>query len=153
VGKLLRQLHLDHRSACPLSVTTAVKAVVQGNYLKPMVHHSFNDLPHWLKEADAAITPSSFQDEDSDNPPELDGYLALVPNGLDKPNQRVPFVPCAHIIRSHLWVLLQLYPLQPLLEMFPPHAGGSYTAAIGQLRNRNPYLAIGRHVILDFSGK
>ena len=87
-----------------------------------MVHHSFDDLPYWLKEADAAIIPTSFWDEDSDNPPELDGYLALIPDGLDEPNQRVPFVPCAHIIRSRLWVLLQLYPLQPLLEMFCLHA-------------------------------
>ncbi len=62
-----------------------------------MVHHSFDDLPDWLKEADAAIIPASFWDEDSDDPPKLNGYLALVPNSLDEPYQRVPSVPCAHM--------------------------------------------------------
>ena len=71
-----------------------------------MVHHPFNDLPNWLKEANATIIPASIQDEDSDDPPELDGYLAFIPNNLDEPNKRVPFVPCAHIIRSRLRVLL-----------------------------------------------
>ena len=105
-----------------MPVATAVKAVVWGNYFKPMVHHSFDDLPYWLKEANAAIIPTSFWDEDSDDPPKLNGYLALVPDGLDELNQRVPFVPCAYIIWSRLRVLLQLYPLKPLLEMFRPHA-------------------------------
>ena len=69
-----------------MPVATALKAVVQGNYLKPMVHHSFDDLPYWLEEADAATIPTSFWDEDSDDPPKLDGYLALVLDGLDEPN-------------------------------------------------------------------
>jgi hypothetical protein len=48
VGKLLSQLCLNHRSACPLPITAAMQAVMQGNHLKPMVHHPFDDLPYWL---------------------------------------------------------------------------------------------------------
>ena len=81
-----------------MPVATAVEAVVQGNYLEPMVHHLFYDLPNWLEEAGAAIIPASFWDEDSDDPPKLDGYLALVPDSLGELDQRVPFVPCAHIV-------------------------------------------------------
>jgi len=109
VGKLLRQLRLDYRS--PRPVATAVKAVVQGNQLKPFVHHLFDDLPNWLEEANAMIISASFWDEDCDDPPELDGYLALIPDGLNKSNQRLPFFPCAHIIWSCHRVLLRLCPL------------------------------------------
>jgi hypothetical protein len=51
-----------------------------------MVHHSFDDLPYWLKEANALIVPIAFGDEDSDNPPKLEGYPAFVLDGLDKPS-------------------------------------------------------------------
>jgi len=111
VGKLLCQLRLNHRSSRPLPVATAMKAVVQGNHLKPFDYHLFDDLPNWLKEADATIISASFRDEDCDNPPELDGYLAFVPNGMNKSNQHVPFFPCAHIIQSLLLVFLLLCPI------------------------------------------
>jgi len=72
-----------------------------------MTHHHYNDLPNWLKEATAAIIPTTFWDEDSYDPPELDGYLAFIPDGLDEPNEHVPSVPCAHIIwPCPLWILL-----------------------------------------------
>ena len=111
VGKLLRQLCLDQCSPGPSPMAPAVQAIMQDDCLKPMVHHPFDDLPDWFEEADATVIPASFRDEDSDDPPKLGGYLALVPNSLDKPNQYVPFVPCAHIVQSRLWVLLQLYAL------------------------------------------
>ncbi len=63
MGKLLHQLHLNHSSAGPSPVATAMEAVVQGNYLRSMVHHLLNDFLNWLKEADAFIIPASFQDE------------------------------------------------------------------------------------------
>jgi len=78
VDKLLRTLCLDYRSPRPSPIAKAVKAVVQGNHVMSFVHHPFNDLPNWLKEADAMIISTSFRDEDCDDPPELDGYLALL---------------------------------------------------------------------------
>jgi hypothetical protein len=51
-----------------------------------MVHHPFDDLPFWLKKANAAIVPAAFGDEDSDCPPEFEGYLTLITDGLDKPS-------------------------------------------------------------------
>jgi hypothetical protein len=84
VGKLLSQLCLYHCSVCSSPVPAALQAVVQGNHLKPMIHHPFNDFPYRLKVADAAIIPTAFGDEESDNPPKLDGYLAFIPDGLDK---------------------------------------------------------------------
>jgi hypothetical protein len=86
VGKLLSSLHFNHCSACSLPVVTAMLAVMQGNHLKPMVHHPFNDFSNQLKEANPAIVLTTFQDEDSDNPPKLDGYPTLIPDGLDKPS-------------------------------------------------------------------
>ena len=54
VSKLLRQLRLNHRSSGPPPIAAAVKAVVQGDRLEPLVDHPFDDLPNWLEEADAA---------------------------------------------------------------------------------------------------
>ncbi len=86
MGKLLSQLCLYHCSTCSLPVPAAEQAVVQGNHLKPIVHHPFkNDFPYWLEEANATIIPTAFGDEDSEDPPKLDGYLAFIPGGLDKP--------------------------------------------------------------------
>jgi hypothetical protein len=84
VGKLLSQLCLNHCSACPLPILAAVQAVGQGNDLKLMVHHLFNDLSYWLKEADAAIVPTAFGDEVNDYPPELEGYLTFISDALDR---------------------------------------------------------------------
>jgi hypothetical protein len=85
VGKLLGQLCLYHRSACSLPILAAVQAVMQGNHLEPMIHHPFDDFLDWLEEANAKIILTTFGDEDSDNPPKLDAYLAFIPDGLDKP--------------------------------------------------------------------
>ncbi len=85
MDKLLSQLCLYHRSACSLPVPAAVQVVVQGNHLKLMVHHPFNDFTYWLEEANAAIISTAFGDEDSDDPPKLDGYRDCIPDGLDKP--------------------------------------------------------------------
>ncbi len=86
VGKLLSQLCLNHHGACPLPVLAAMQAVVQVNHHKPMVHHPFNDLSYWLKEANAVIVSAAFGDEDSDYPPKLEGYLTIILDGLDKPS-------------------------------------------------------------------
>ncbi len=51
-----------------------------------MVHHPFDDLPYWLKEANAAIVLAAFGGEDSDYPPKLEGYPTFVPDGLDEPS-------------------------------------------------------------------
>jgi hypothetical protein len=51
-----------------------------------MVHHPFDDFPYRLKEANDAIIPTAFGDEDSDNPPKLEGYLTFIPDGLDEPS-------------------------------------------------------------------
>jgi hypothetical protein len=51
-----------------------------------MVHHSFDDLPYLLEEADAPIVPAAFENKDSDNPPELEGYPTFVPDNLDMPS-------------------------------------------------------------------
>ncbi len=59
---------------------------MRGNHLEPMVHHPFDDLPYWLKEANAPIVPTAFGDEDSDDPPKLEGYPTFVPDGLNKPS-------------------------------------------------------------------
>ncbi len=69
-----------------MPILAAVQAVMQGNHLEPIVHHPLDDLPIWLKEADALIVPAAFGDEDSDNPPKLEGYLTFIPDGLDKPS-------------------------------------------------------------------
>jgi hypothetical protein len=58
---------------------------MQGNHLKPFVYHPFHNLPNWLEEDDATIISASFWDEDCDNPPELDRYLARVPAGTKNP--------------------------------------------------------------------
>jgi hypothetical protein len=86
VVKRLSQLCLNHCGACPLPILAAMRAVVQGNHHKPMIHHPFNDLPNGLREVDAMIVPTAFRDEDSDYPPELEGYLTFIPDGLDKPS-------------------------------------------------------------------
>jgi hypothetical protein len=75
VGKLLSQCCLNHCGACPLPIAAAMQAVMQGNHLKPTVFHPFNELPYWLKEANAKIVPATFGDEDNDYPPKLEGYL------------------------------------------------------------------------------
>jgi hypothetical protein len=63
-----------------------VQAVVQGNCLEPVVHHPIDDIPNWLEEANAAIVPATFGDEESDDPPKLEGYLTFIPDGLDEPS-------------------------------------------------------------------
>ncbi len=65
VGKLLSQLCLNHRGACPLPILTAMQTVLQGNHLEPVVHHPFDDLPDWLEEANATIVPAAYADEDN----------------------------------------------------------------------------------------
>jgi hypothetical protein len=86
VDKLLSQLCPNYRGACPLPLLAAVQAVVQGNQLRPMVHHPFNDLPNWLKETNAAMVLVAFRDEDIDYPPKLEGYLTCIQDSLDKPS-------------------------------------------------------------------
>ncbi len=57
---------------------------MQGNHLKLMLHHLFDDLPYWLEEANAPIVPAAFGDEDSDDLPELEGYPTFIPDSLDE---------------------------------------------------------------------
>jgi hypothetical protein len=61
-----------------------VQAVVKGDGLEPVVHHTFYDLPYRLEEADAAVVAAAFGDEDSDDPPKLGGYLAFISHGLNE---------------------------------------------------------------------
>ena len=98
-----------------------MEAVVQDDCLEPLVYHPFDDLPNCLEEADAAIIAASFRDKDCNNPAELGGYLALVPDCLDELHQRLPILSGAYIRRPRLRVLLQLCPFEPPFQVLCPH--------------------------------
>ncbi len=96
--------------------------------------------------------PRLLLDKDRDDPPELGGYRALVPDSLDELHQRLPIISGAYICRPLLWVLLQLRPLEPPFQVLCPHPRHSRAAAIGQLCDRNPYFPISGSIIPDFFG-
>ncbi len=57
---------------------------MQGNHLELLVDYPFDNLPNWLEEADATIITASFWDKNCNDPTQLCGYLALVPDDLDE---------------------------------------------------------------------
>jgi hypothetical protein len=145
---------LPLNNGCPGAtvVPASMQATVELDGIELLVHDALDNLPNGLKQAGSVVVTTAFWDQDYNDPAELLGYRARLPDCSDQLHQQVLQVPRAVIALTLLSVFFPPYPLEPLLDVLSMHHQSASAASVGQVARGVPHFRFGGRAIQNWNG-
>ena len=121
---------------------------MQYDGIQPQIHYPFEHLPDRFEQADPPEIPAALWNQNNNDPEQLAGDDAMGPDCLDQLDEQSSIIPSGWILQR-VGVLLILDSGEPPLDIFSTHPRRASSAAIGQLGNHRPNLAIFQWIVVD----